>query len=257
MRSLAKLKWNNARILAFAGFGYLITLIVESQLFGTEYATWIWGVIYVIWDFAQTLRTRIYYFSVLGLLCGLGAWHYQIAATADTILTMPTFIMHLVIILASLLLWGIKVMSRQAELEANARRIFELAAGQIEDTANGFTERPFVAGKVEHTWEDILAFVRFLDGSHIAKLRVESDIVRLLFSLSVSPLSNPQLDKISHISFDSNSNMIVQISKSDYRKYKEQLTFDQLCAALANMFKRFLQYSCEGREQRIISELGT
>ena len=105
MNSKSKLKWNKAGILAFAGFGYLITLIAESQIFGTQYATWIWGVIYMIWGVAQTLRTKIYFYAVLGILCGLGAWHYQLAAHADTIFSMPTFIIHLVVIVAVLLLY--------------------------------------------------------------------------------------------------------------------------------------------------------
>jgi len=60
----------------------------------------------------------------------------------------------------------------------------------------------------------------------------------------------------SHVSFDHSGNFAVQISKSDYRQYKEQITFDQLCAALVDLFKRFLQYYRQGKESRILVELG-
>ena len=76
------------------------------------------------------------------------------------------------------------------------------------------------------------------------------------FSLTASPLTKPPLNKVSYVSFDADGNIAVQISKADYKQYKEQLTFDQLCAALADLFKRFLEYYRDGKENRILTELG-
>jgi len=251
----SKLKRDRARLLAYFGFTYLITLIIEGQTLGTHYATWLWGCVFIVWGVAQSLRTKLVFYAIFGIFCGLGAWHYELAAHADTVLSMPTFVLHLIVIVAMLLLWGLKVMKQQEQLEAHARRIFEQAAGQVEDVTDGFTGRPYVVGKAGYSKEEIQSFARFLDASRIVKARIEKDKTILMFSMATSLLSHPPLEKVSYVSFDSSGNIAVQISKADYRQYKAQLTFDQLCAALANLFKRFLEYYKEGKENRILVEL--
>lgn len=255
MKSKSKLKWNQARVLAYLGFAYLITLIAEDQLFGSHYSTWFWGAVWIIWGLTQSIRTKIVFYGVLGILAGLGAWHYELAVHADTALSMPTFVLHLVVILAVLLLWGIKILSQQSELEANARRIFELAASQIEETANGFTTRPFAGGKMDYTNEEIQGFARFMTAAQIVRAKFNPDHTTLMFSLTQSPLATTAPDQVSYVSFDNKGQVMAQISRSDYRQYKEQLTFDQLCAALTGLFKRFLQYYRQGQESRILVEL--
>ena len=252
----SKLKRNRARLLAYFGFAYLITLIIEGQTLGTHYATWLWGCVFIIWGVIRSLRTRLVFYTIFGIFCGLGAWHYELATHADMILSMPTFVLHLVVIAAVLFLWGMKLMNQQEQLEAHARNIFEQAAGQVEDVAEGFTGRPFVMGKADCSKEEIKSFAQFMDASRIAKADIEKDRIILKFSMTASPLVKLPLDKMSYVSFDSNGNISVQISKADYKQYKEQLTFDQLCAALADLFKRFLEYYRDGKENRILTELG-
>ena len=125
MQSAPKLKWNKAKLLIYAGFLYLISLILEDQLFGTRYATWIWGGIYMLWGVTQSLRTKMAFYAILGILGGLGAWHYQIADQGDTFLSMPTFIVHLTVILLFMFMFGEKIFDHQQTLEKNARRLFE------------------------------------------------------------------------------------------------------------------------------------
>ena len=250
----SKLKWNKARLLIYVGFAYLVTLIAEDQFSGTHYATWVWGAVFIVWGTTKTLRTKLAFYAILGILCGLGAWHYELAVHSDTILSVPTFILHLVVIAAVLFL-GLNVMNQQEQFETHARRIFEQAAGQVEDVEDGFTGRPYVVGKADYSQEKIQSFARFLDSSRIVKTRFEKDKTVLMFSLAISPLSKQPIEKMSYVSFDGSGNITVQISKADYRQYKEQLTFDQLCAALANLFKRFLEYYKEGKENQILVEL--
>ncbi len=77
----------------------------------------------------------------------------------------------------------------------------------------------------------------------------------LIFSMGISPLSNPSLQKVSYVSFNSEGKISVHISEHDFKRYKEQLTFDQLCASLGDVFKRFLEYYKKGNEARIGIEL--
>jgi len=252
----SKLKWSKTRLLLYVGFAYLITLIFEDQVFGTQYATWIWGAVFIIWGLWQWFRTRLVFYAIFGFLCGLGAWHYQLAAHGDTIFSMLTFLLHLNVIILLAFLWGEKVFDRQDTLERNARRIFERAAANVNDAADGFTGRPYAGGKADYSVAEIESFARFMQASDLTVTRTENSKVILTFSLTTSPLTKQPLDKVNFVSFDSDGNIAVQISRKDYRQYKEQLTFDQLCASLAELFKRFLQYYREGKENQILVELG-
>ena len=60
---------------------------------------------------------------------------------------------------------------------------------------------------------------------------------------------------MSRISIDGEGVMSVIITESDYRQYRETLNFDQLCASMGDVFKRFLEYFSNGNEMRIIMEL--
>lgn len=252
MQSAPKLKWNKAKLLIYAGLLYLITLILEGQLFGTQYATWIWGGIYMLWGVTQTLRTKMTFYAVLGILCGLGAWHYQIADQGDTFLSMPTFIVHLTVILIFMFMFGEKIFDQHQTLEKNARRLFELAAEQLDEAANGFSSRPYALGNAEYTKKDVQMFARFLDASHVAKARIEENRVVLIFSLTTSPLTKPSLDDISYMAFDYDGNITTRISRADYRQYREELTFDQLCQNMGMVFKTMLEFYIRGEGQKAL-----
>lgn len=255
MLNHSKLKWNQARILPYFGFGYLVTMILEDQLFATHYSTWVWGAVFMAWGILSSLRTRLIFYALFGVLCGLGAWHYELAAHADTFFSLPTFIIHLVIIIAVLLLWGIRIFSHQEKLETSARALFELAAENVSETHDGYTNRPYAAGKSVLHADELRAFARFMESACIVKSRFDADNVTLLFSMTVSPLAKQGYSKTSRVLFERDGSMSIQIAPSDYRHYKEQLTFDQLCQGLAEVFKRFMQHYHDGVESRIMTEL--
>ena len=77
----------------------------------------------------------------------------------------------------------------------------------------------------------------------------------LAFSLGICPLSNPDLKNVSYVSFADDGEIAVHVSKYDYFRHRQMLSFDQLCAALADLFKRFLRYSQDGKESKILVEL--
>lgn len=47
----------------------------------------------------------------------------------------------------------------------------------------------------------------------------------------------------------------VFISKKDYEKYRERLTFDELCASLGEVFKRFFALHRAGGQDQITARL--
>lgn len=251
----SKLKWNKARLLAYLGVAFLVTLIAEDQLYNTHYSLWVWGLVFIIWGIARTMRTKIAFYAVFGIMCGLAAWHYILAAYWHTVLSMPTFLIHLIVNAALLIFWGFRIFSKQERLEQNARRLFELAAAGVTATSDGFTGRPFAAGKSDSDIDEIRNFGRYLDALDIVKTVFDDAATRLNFSMTTSPLADSSGENVSYVSFDRRGGLMVNVSRTDYQQFKDQLTFNQLCGAMADLFKRYLQYYCEGKESRINVEM--
>lgn len=257
MFNKSKLKMSLSRIIALLGFLFLISLITEDLLWGTRYSIWIWGAIIIIWSILYSWRTKLLVILINGIVVGSAAWHYTLANHYDTFFSMQTWVLHIaVIIFFNFLFWGKKIRIHD-KLETFARKLFNLAAGSIEETKDGFTSRPFSLGNVNYDREKLIGFARFLKTKNIALFMVNKKSVTLIFSMGISPLSNPDLQKVSYVSFDSDNNLSIHISQKDYRQYKEQLTFDQLCFSLGNVFKRFLEYYKQHNENRILDELSS
>jgi hypothetical protein len=79
--------------------------------------------------------------------------------------------------------------------------------------------------------------------------------VLLTFSMGISPLKDPDPGAISYVSFGFDGAISVHIAQSDYGLYKEHLTFNRICASMAEVFTRFLEYYRRGLDGRISSEL--
>ena len=257
MFNKSKLKMSLSRYIALFAFLFLISLITEDVIFGTYYTLWIWGAIIILWSILYSLRTHLIVIIFNGVIIGSAAWHYTLASHYDTIFSLQTWLLHLaVIIFFNFFSWGKRIRIHD-KLESFARKLFDLAASSIEETKNGFTSRPFSLGTVEHSREEIIGFARFLKTKNISTFNVSEKSVTIFFSMGVSPLSNPDLQKVSYVSFDSDNNLSVHISQKDYRQYREQFTFDQLCFSLGNVFKRFLEYYKNNNETRILDELSS
>ena len=56
-------------------------------------------------------------------------------------------------------------------------------------------------------------------------------------------------------SFDFSGKVIVNISETDYKAYKDKYKFDQLCESLADVFKIFLHDFKNGNTQKILADL--
>ena len=136
--------------------------------------------------------------------------------------------------------------------------ILELAARPVNQTDDGFTPRPFPAGAARYTREEVTSFARFVLKHVIAFPYFEENRVVFVvpehmykdfFSLR-SDYSND-----TYVSFGLDGDVSVNIAKKDYQKYKEELTFDQLCQSLGNVFKEFLELYRKGEGSKIIDRL--
>jgi hypothetical protein len=171
-------------------------------------------------------------------------------------LSLPTLFVH-IIILIPVVIFGMPVVVRAYKLEVYSRKIFRLAAEQVREVSDGFTSRPYFAGKAEYTKEEILGFARYLSGKDIARYRVLDGIVLVGLSMGISPMADPSFDRISTVTFGFDGQVYVHISEHDYRLYKEKLSFDRLCSSLGNVMTNFLSCYRERTEERIITELAS
>jgi len=137
------------------------------------------------------------------------------------------------------------------------REMLELAALQLEKTESGFTNRPFPAGQVSCSEDELDGFVEFLRVNMIALPVYESDVVKLVINSDytfITGLSNHMGDK-TWVSIDKDGKVLVHISKRDYLLYKEEYSYDKLCESLGNRLVQFLDWYLREEEQRIIDLL--
>ena len=144
--------------------------------------------------------------------------------------------------------------------EIGPYEILELAAMNINETGNGFTERPKPLGKIDARPGDITGFCSFLKSHLIAVSFAESTqtvIVPIMMGNEYKlPLGlSSDYSQSTRIIIDKENNVSAVISKKDYLKYKEALSFDQLCESLGQLFMVFFEHYQRGEETRIMHEI--
>ncbi len=135
------------------------------------------------------------------------------------------------------------------------RQVLELAAKPVNGLEDGFTRRPFPAGAVNAPRDVIVGFGNFLMKHWLVTSYIENERVVLAlngFSWHYFFFRKLDFQKITHITFENSGNVSVNISQKDYRKFRDQLTFDSLCASLGNLMKTFLVYYQRHEEKEIL-----
>jgi hypothetical protein len=252
---------------------FFLIFIIEDQAFGTFFSSWLFSSLLIFFGLLYSFRYKLYQPAVIGCLAGLTLLHYILAAHFDTCLTMLQFIgfdmfinpannpfsmgiwmINLVVLLITLPIFG-PAITKSFMLEQSAKRIFNTAAQTVISDGDGFTSRPYVAGNAQYSKEQITGFTQYLSGQMIVYPVFSDAGVFLTFSMGRSPLAMRETNKISYVSFDNGGNIIVHITKKDYKRFRKQLTFNRLCESLGDVFKRFLNYYVNSQEARILTEL--
>ncbi len=138
--------------------------------------------------------------------------------------------------------------------------IFELAARQVDESVDRFSERPRPTGKIEYTKSELFGFAEFVKRNLIAIPYIENNKIvfvpvtmgdEYLFLLGLAGDYNYH----SWISFDFEGNVSASISKKDYLAFTEELAFDQLCDSLGKLFIEFMEYYKKNESERIIHRI--
>ncbi|MEE4257998.1 MAG: hypothetical protein V2I47_13235 [Bacteroidales bacterium] len=146
------------------------------------------------------------------------------------------------------------------KLKWRGREILELAARQVNETSNGFTERPRPIDKIEFNTTEFRGFVLFIK-SRLIFWTIEEQDRYVFVTISMGeeyrlPLGfSSDYSENTWVSVDKEGNVSAQISKKDYMKYKETLAFDQLTDALGNLFIDYFERYKRGEGDRIMYEL--
>ena len=145
-------------------------------------------------------------------------------------------------------------------LKSYYKNILELAARPVEETENGFTARPFPAGKTEYSPREITEFAKYCAKNLIAIPYQEDDKVIFVISVKFGNdlfFSRNEYVSSTYVSFDKAGTVEVNIARTEYEKYKDELTFDHLCSSLGNVFIEFLQLYRENKSGEIIKRLNS
>lgn len=157
------------------------------------------------------------------------------------------------------LLWMVYLLLTK-KLKWRGREILELAAAPVEETGNGFTNRPLSGGKTSFNKSQIVEFAEFASRNLIAVPYIdEKKVVFVPVMMGrefafILGLKKDYMDS-TWVSFDFDGNVSVNISHHDYMEYQEALSFDQLCASLADLFIDFIETWQRGEGVRIISRM--
>jgi len=228
-----------------------------NEIWGAPYISIILvALMFIVLGIIQWFRYRNWIYPVLGFLMGITTAQASfIFPDYDNpgIFALTYFTCFIIIILFIIINWN--SLYSHERFEINSRRLFRLASERIYKNDNGFTERPYSGGKIECTRDELLGFVRILQGNYVVRPFYYESYVCLSFSMNTSLLVINEGREVSHVIIGYDGSITVTVSNKDYRDYRERLSFDQLCASLAGIFTRFLDYYKKGMESRIMIEL--
>jgi hypothetical protein len=143
-------------------------------------------------------------------------------------------------------------------LERYFPTLLELAAKTVNDTNDGYSARPYPSGKRQYSKDEVVKFAEYLNKKLIAVSYIDKDRVILVFSnglFQYVPFLKPNFKKTTYATFDYEGNCSVYIAKKDYRKYKEELTFDQLCNSFGNVVLDLFNDFRNGQREKILNKI--
>lgn len=148
----------------------------------------------------------------------------------------------------------------QKKLKYRGREVMELAAWDVEEGPNTYTERPRPAGRVEYGKYDLIDFGNYLKKNLVAMPFEEENrivLVPVKMGDEFEFLYKPRYDYLSKtwVAFDFDGQVSVHIARKDYLEYKDDLAFDHLCESMGKLFITFAEFYMRGDKVRITDRL--
>jgi len=227
-------------------------IVAEIMLLGTFYSICVIGGLVIIWAIYYYLMVKVYQVLILFVVAGVGLVHAFLIFQLDIGLPLYGLIINAAVFLILIPLFVPPIL-KCYELQMNAKKLFKMAVDFNKENSSGYHDRPYLSGQAEYTNEEIIGFARYLHGKRLAFTDIQSDKVVISFSMRTSPITKPNQNEISYLTFDFAGIVMVYISRKDYNKYKNSRSIDQLCESMGKLFKRFLDYYQNRNEERFIA----
>lgn len=146
------------------------------------------------------------------------------------------------------------------KIKWRGRDILELAAVNVNEGPDTYTDRPRPIANLELTRDEVENFAEFLKRNLVAMSYYEQE--RILFvpvrmGEEYFYLFNNNVkcwDK-TWVAFDFDGKVSAHISKKDYLEYRKNLEFDPLCESLGKLFIEFFEDMRKDEASRIIDKL--
>lgn len=257
-----KLKPDHSLVGLMPAFVSLVVIAVATVIFGRHGVAWTATLLFAgFTGFAFAAQRRsgslTYIVSTVYLLIATLAF----ASAPDSVFGLrdrTVFNLFKILTLPSIATLLYLMFTRRAKWRG--RDILELAAAPVDELGDGFTERPYPSGKADYSWDEILGFAKFCGRHMISLPYIESERVYLVpvrMGKEFGHLWNVSrnISKDTWVCFASDGNVTVNISKDDYYLYRDDLSFNQLCDSLADLYVEFLDLYRRDLTVRIIDRL--
>jgi hypothetical protein len=246
-------------------FFSLIIAGLAAAIFGPSIAITALGAVILLYSFFAFIavyRTKCIGYTVSSfymLFFSLYLFSLRVDEYSRKVL-IQTHASRFFIVLTLALLIVLIYMLATKKVKWRGREILELAAFNVEEDSNTYTDRPRPVKKVELTRDQVNNFAAFLLKNLVVMPYYEQE--RILFVPVKMGNEYPHLfgsninywDK-TWIAFDFDGNISAHISKTDYLDYRINLEFDRLCESLGILFIAFFEDFKRGDEVRIIDKL--
>jgi hypothetical protein len=245
----------------------LLTLfIIVLILAGIDPALRILGIglaVYAVFSIMAFLRTRSYGYLVSMLyVCSLAIFvntmpvEYMIYHGE-----LPVLSKLMAFITFFFLIWSL-VLLVTGRTKWRGRDVFELAARDIQEVEDGYTSRPHPTGIIHGSKNQILDFAEFLERNLIVLSHVEEHRVVMapvMMGQEFGHLFGRRKYDIntSWVAIDFDGHVLVNITRSDYLRFKENLSFNQLCDNMGLLFIDFFEMYKKGESIRILDRLNS
>lgn len=260
MNQATKLKpthWGRAVVFGVLGLVLFVSVFAIIRMTMAERtADVLCGIIYLgltaVCVFSWIKAKQVYVFPIM-LMNLTVALNFFVGLQRVTVMTIFTVI--ITVCLFTLFIYMFFVYLKNT---AQYRRILERAARPVDDARNGFTQRPYPSGKAVYSKGEIFGFAEFLKSRLIAIPFIESNGITLAFPEDwlgrLYDMHGSYLDD-TRVIFQFNGQVSAHITEKDYKKYQEELTFDQLCSSLGNMFIEFMELYKNGEGDLILEKI--
>lgn len=247
----------------------MLIFFLTMFIFGPQAAFNTLGIIVILyalafsfWSFRKTSNS---YFLISALyIITLGIFLILFEAPQNFGGPKPEFSVETKVALLFFYFFGIWLafVSYQKKLKYRGREVMELAAWDVEEGPESYTERPRPAGVVEYSKYDIIDFANYLKKILVCYPFFEENrivLVPVKMGDEFELLYKPGYDYLSKtwVSFNFDGQVSVHISRKDYLDFKEDLAFDHLCESLGQLFITFADFYLNGNKVRITDRLNS